>query len=144
MQRQNVRRSSSKDPTPRFVIPVPGPIGTQHVALMATNHPCRACISSRHVVCGVQMPDIADHWLLQGLVWPKVDLALYDLKGDCGLGSRLTSAQVFRIINHLNSKNPIQCFESELDWHHGLMVRRCFPVAKIEGSSPSGVDFWFY
>jgi hypothetical protein len=27
--------------------------------------------------------------------------------------------------------------------HHGLMVRRCFPVAKIVGSSPTGVAFVF-
>jgi hypothetical protein len=26
--------------------------------------------------------------------------------------------------------------------HHGLMVRRCFPVAKIVGSSPTGVDIF--
>jgi hypothetical protein len=26
--------------------------------------------------------------------------------------------------------------------HHGLMVRRCFPVAKIVGSSPTGVVVW--
>lgn len=29
-------------------------------------------------------------------------------------------------------------------WPGGLMVRRCFPVAKIAGSSPVWVVFYFY
>jgi hypothetical protein len=35
----------------------------------------------------------------------------------------------------------IHSFWTNDSGHHGLMVRRCFPVAKIVGSSPTGVAF---
>ena len=41
-----------------------------------------------------------------------------------------------------DAKELISYFNGMIDLqrHLGLMVRRCFPVAKIVGSSPIGVD----
>jgi hypothetical protein len=60
--------------------------------------------------------------------------------------SSLKTARTDLTVLLYNVSKRIICFTMlksfhRISGHHGLMVRRCFPVAKIVGSSPTGVVF---
>jgi hypothetical protein len=70
--------------------------------------------------------------------------------GECGVDAeKLKLDRACSLIYVVQHSNNLLFFyrvlKKERFGHHGLMVRRCFPVAKIVGSSPTGVvSFCFY